>query len=35
MNEVAIVFFFFFDPIYIPEYKPETRTGLYLRANTI
>jgi hypothetical protein len=28
-------FFFFLNQFNIPEYKPETRTGLYLRANTI
>jgi hypothetical protein len=27
---LLFLFFFFFEPIYIPEYKPETRTGLYL-----
>jgi ankyrin repeat protein len=34
-SEETPFFFFFFEPICIPEDKPETRTGLYLRANTI
>jgi hypothetical protein len=24
---MGIVFFFFFEPIYIPEYKPKTKPG--------